>query len=138
MENKELFRSHLLNGLGLSKCRVIGDGFLNLLQTVEIAAGKDASYGRYMAICRSKMEEACFYAKKAIACNPMNQTKQAFEPTYEPTEDGGSIKPVYKGKDSAHDQDVPPCYGTGKNIPKYMKCRTCCLQDACAREMDKA
>jgi len=64
------FQVHVLNGVGIDKAREIADGFSAFLENLETVCG-DA--GREMAIVRTKLEEACFFAKKAMASRPVNQ-----------------------------------------------------------------
>lgn len=63
------FTFHLLNDLGKSKAKSIQgyfDACLNGLTQV-------CPEGRYLAISKTKLEEACFFAKKAMATHPENQ-----------------------------------------------------------------
>ncbi len=63
------FASHLLNEQGLSRAHLIRDIFDGLLtQLEEICAP-----GRELSIAKTKLEEACFFAKKAMAINLTNQ-----------------------------------------------------------------
>lgn len=70
------FTSHLLNADGFLKARAIGEGFDNLLTDLEASIGLD---GREMAIVRTKLEEACFFAKKAMASKGENQAAPGTE-----------------------------------------------------------
>lgn len=63
------FAVHMLNDEGKSKAAVIQEAFdscLNRLADVCMP-------GRELAVCKTKMEEACFFAKKAMAINLGNQ-----------------------------------------------------------------
>lgn len=66
--NKE-FEVHKLNDSGIEKATNIAelfDGVLNALSQILPA-------GRELSIVKTKLEEACFFAKKAMACDPTNQ-----------------------------------------------------------------
>lgn len=65
----DLFKTHLLNEKGIEKARSVGDAFDSLLTTL-VGACPD---GRELALVKTKLEEACFFAKKAIARLPANQ-----------------------------------------------------------------
>jgi hypothetical protein len=62
----DMFKTHLLNEVGKDKARLIGETFVHLLNEVTSIAGPNAD-PRAMAIMRTKLEEACFYGKKAVA-----------------------------------------------------------------------
>jgi hypothetical protein len=66
------FEVHMLNDLGLEQARIIGEIFSTALDRVEMAVG-----GRELAIVATKLQEACFFAKRGIALNPDNQKKDA-------------------------------------------------------------
>lgn len=66
--NKE-FSVHMLNEQGKSKAQTIAKAFDTLLTTL-LAINPEAS--REMSLARTKLEEACFFAKKAMASNPEN------------------------------------------------------------------
>ena len=64
-----LFQVHRLNEDGMKKAAVIAASFdrcLNELTPI-------CQAGRELAIVKTKLEEACFFAKKAMASNPVNQ-----------------------------------------------------------------
>ena len=67
---KNLFDVHKLNEGGLIKAAMIRDHFQNLLDQLEAIAGAD---GRDMAIVRTKLQEANFFAKRAMAVRKENQ-----------------------------------------------------------------
>lgn len=48
-----------------------------LIRIEDICSNSDA--GREMAIVRTKLEEASFFAKRAMAMNPENQKKEGEE-----------------------------------------------------------
>ena len=62
-----MFEVHILNDLGKEKARQLQAVFAHFLDTLEHVCGKD---GREMAIVRTKLEEASFYAKRAMAMRP--------------------------------------------------------------------
>lgn len=64
------FEVHMLNDQGKENARFIADGFSQLLAELEDVCGDE---GREMAIARTKLEEACFFAKKAMANREENQ-----------------------------------------------------------------
>lgn len=64
------FEVHILNEVGKNKARLMAQSFSDLLVTLESLCGPG---GREMAIVRTKLEEACFFAKRSLACNPENQ-----------------------------------------------------------------
>lgn len=74
--NKE-FAVHMLNDDGKAKAAKIADAFDTLLNTL---TGVDAATsdqvlcppGRELALVKTKLEEACFFAKKAMASGPGN------------------------------------------------------------------
>lgn len=65
----EEFSVHIVNTDGLAMAKLIAQDFnalLNRLKTV-------CEPGREFAIAKTKLEEACFFAKKAMAKIPANQ-----------------------------------------------------------------
>lgn len=65
------FKSHLLNDQGIAACNSVAIKFHELLQFVQAVAGES----RELSIVRTKLEEACFFAKKAVAVKVDNQLK---------------------------------------------------------------
>jgi hypothetical protein len=66
--NKE-FEVHILNDGGIAKARNLAslfDGLLNEMKTL-------CPESREFSIVKTKLEEACFFAKKSIANDPANQ-----------------------------------------------------------------
>lgn len=63
---RQEFRVHKLSDEGLTKTGLLADSFSDLLDRIEDLCGKDA-------IVRTKLEEACFFAKKALASKKENQ-----------------------------------------------------------------
>jgi hypothetical protein len=63
------FNYHQLNQEGVRKAKTVSILFSNLLDELEGICGS----GREIAIVRTKLEEASFFAKKAVAVNPDNQ-----------------------------------------------------------------
>lgn len=66
------FAVHMLNTQGKLKAQVIAEEFSNLLTRLEADCDL-GSDGRLRSIVITKMEEACFFAKKTMANNPVNQ-----------------------------------------------------------------
>lgn len=64
------FAVHMLNDKGKERAAQIQMAFSTLMTTLEAVCGAD---GREMAITRTKLEEACFFAKKAMAVRAENQ-----------------------------------------------------------------
>lgn len=67
------FEVHILNPEGIQKARDLVAAFDQLLTKIESFG---VSGTRAMAITRTKLEEACFFAKKAIASLPENQKEK--------------------------------------------------------------
>lgn len=65
------FEVHMLNGEGKEKAKEIANEFSGCLTMIERIC--DTTDGREMSIVRTKMEEACFFAKKAMASQVQNQ-----------------------------------------------------------------
>lgn len=93
-----LFQSHRLNNHGLANAQLLGRAFDELLTKVESivkSAGTTAApaeSGRSLAIARTKLEEACFFAKKSMAQLPENQEYPDMESlTYRIGEGGRAI-----------------------------------------------
>lgn len=64
------FAVHMLNDGGKEKAGVIAEIFDDALTALEEVIGIQ---GREVAIVRTKLEEASFFAKKAMATSPSNQ-----------------------------------------------------------------
>lgn len=72
------FQVHLLNVKGIEKAKAIGAAFDELLEKLfTITSQEDKTTApvrsREMSIVRLKLEEGCFFAKKAMANIPENQ-----------------------------------------------------------------
>lgn len=65
------FQVHRLTEEGLAQATVVALKFDELLYSLDAITG--AASSREMAIVRTKLEEACFFAKKALANNPVYQ-----------------------------------------------------------------
>ena len=65
------FGVHLLNEEGISKAQQMALKFSELAYWLE-GAGMCVS-GRELSLAKTKLEEACFFAKKAMATNLVNQ-----------------------------------------------------------------
>ena len=66
---KPEFAVHMLNEDGKLKAGIIADAFSELLNVLEA----QCMTGRELSIVKTKLEEACFFAKKAMAINLANQ-----------------------------------------------------------------
>lgn len=64
------FAVHILNAEGITKAAEIANIFNHALGQLEGVIGFG---GREMSIVRTKLEEAAFFAKKAMAVRPENQ-----------------------------------------------------------------
>ncbi len=64
-----LFEFHKLNADGIQKAKAIAIAFNQLLQQVEAMCPA----GRELAVAKTNLEQACFFAKKAMACDVANQ-----------------------------------------------------------------
>lgn len=69
------FAVHMLNDDGKKKAAAIADAFSSLVESLE--ANDIATDGRLRALVMTKLEEACFFAKKAMATNLKNQQPPA-------------------------------------------------------------
>lgn len=63
------FATHILNEEGIEKALFIAERFSALILDIENVCID----GREFSICRTKLEEACFFAKKSMATNLINQ-----------------------------------------------------------------
>lgn len=62
------FTFHLLNDQGKVKANAIAEVFDELLTKLEVVC----PVSREFSICKTKLEEASFFAKKSMANNPEN------------------------------------------------------------------
>lgn len=69
MQRHEQFAVHMLNDQGIVHANSIRNLFDELLTNLEIIC----PIGRELSIVKTKLEEACFFAKKAMAINLVNQ-----------------------------------------------------------------
>jgi len=72
MKRHPEFSVHKLNEDGIEKAVLIRDAFDNLLTTLESLCFSS----REFSVTKTKLEEACFFAKKAMAVNLVNQQTQ--------------------------------------------------------------
>jgi hypothetical protein len=75
MNNPE-FRVHMLNANGVRKAIEIRDVFDQALDKLAVLCTPDGTIGpggREYSIVKTKLEEACFFAKKSIANQECNQ-----------------------------------------------------------------
>ncbi len=68
-----LFEVHRLNDTGLEKASTIAVAFDSLLNEIRPLVPE----GREWSIVKTKLEEACFYAKKGLSSIPSNQGRAA-------------------------------------------------------------
>jgi hypothetical protein len=68
-----LFEVHVLNDQGKERARVIAETFEQAFEKLSALTPTTPTNVREFAIVRTKLEEACFYAKKAMAMLPENQ-----------------------------------------------------------------
>jgi hypothetical protein len=73
----DLFKVHLLNELGIERAKGMATRFSELIEWLEQCAKplgiNEVVAAREMAIVKTHLETACFFAKKAMAMNPENQ-----------------------------------------------------------------
>jgi hypothetical protein len=72
MSVDSLFQFHKLNEAGIKKAIQIAEAFDKLLTELKTLC-PERSEGREFAIVKTKLEEASFFAKKAMANWPENQ-----------------------------------------------------------------
>lgn len=65
------FGVHILNEQGITTAKLMAWKFTELTTWLEATAG--CMPGREWSITKTKLEEACFFAKKAMATNLINQ-----------------------------------------------------------------
>lgn len=65
-----LFKYHSLKPSAINKTELVAEAFSQLLTTLEEVC---PPITREFSIVKTKLEEACFYAKKSIANAPENQ-----------------------------------------------------------------
>jgi len=70
IQNQE-FKVHKLTDVGLENAKALAVHFDALLKNILEITGTDKS--REISLVRTKLEEACFFAKKALAQNEMYQ-----------------------------------------------------------------
>jgi len=66
-----MFDVHVLNEKGIEKARRLQSKFEAFLQDIEDVCGAE---GREMSIVRTKLQEASFFAKRAMAMDPKNSS----------------------------------------------------------------
>jgi hypothetical protein len=66
-----LFRMHVLNEGGIGKACDIAELFDGLLSSLEATIGGSGT--RELSLVKTHLELACFYAKKAMAVQGLNQ-----------------------------------------------------------------
>ena len=66
-----LFKVHILNNEGIASARILEKEFTEFLETLNKICGTDGR--REMAIVKTKLQEASFFAKRAMAMKPENQ-----------------------------------------------------------------
>lgn len=65
---------HMLNEVGKQKAKDIATAFDNLLMALTSSTfGSLCPQGRELSLVKTKLEEAAFFAKKAMAMQPENQ-----------------------------------------------------------------
>jgi hypothetical protein len=64
-----MFEVHHLNDTGMKKAEILQIAFKSFLHNLEMTCGAE---GREMAIVRTNLETASFYAKRAMAMQPEN------------------------------------------------------------------
>ncbi len=72
MQIRDEFQVHRLNAHGLETAEAIAETFSECLDRLERLCGAE---GREMAIVRTKLQEANFFAKRAVAVDPTFQAE---------------------------------------------------------------
>jgi hypothetical protein len=72
----DIYKSYELNNLGHLTTTHIKDYFSDLLDHLEIALGNDPINQREFCICKTRLQEACFFAIRAASLCPKNQKKE--------------------------------------------------------------
>jgi hypothetical protein len=105
------FAVHMLNEIGKGKARNIAEAFDILLVKLEA----DCPPGRELAITKTKLEEACFFARKAMAADPENQVPG------EKINPGMTLEQVAKRMFDAYNTQGPNPGKTwdGKDVPPW-------------------
>ena len=68
------FQVHVLNDIGIDRAKSVGELFSEFLDKLESFIPQTPSQnGREMALVKTKLQEASFFAKRAIAVLPENQ-----------------------------------------------------------------
>jgi len=67
-----MFEVHKLNEVGMHKAEALQKAFKEFAARLDDWCGSE---GREMAIVRTKLEEASFFAKRAMAMKPENHTE---------------------------------------------------------------
>ncbi len=68
----KLFQVHMLNDAGKVKANAIAEAYEEAYQKLAALCPE----GREFAVCKTKLEESCFFAKKSMAAQPENQVTQ--------------------------------------------------------------
>lgn len=63
------FKVYMMNNQGIETITYVGELFDHLLIQLEYFCDKE---GRDFSIVKTKLEEACFYAKRSCGLNPKN------------------------------------------------------------------
>lgn len=69
------FAVHVLNEEGMQKAKDVAHLFTVFLNDLEAVVGTMPEAGREMALVRTKLQEANFFAKRAVAVQTINQKK---------------------------------------------------------------
>jgi hypothetical protein len=75
---RDEFKVHILNEDGIARASSLAEEFSRTLNAVETISGTD---GREMALVRTHLQLASFYAKRAMASRPENQREVPIELT---------------------------------------------------------
>lgn len=100
-----LFKSHRLNEAGMKKAQEIG----SLFDELGLGLAERCPTSREYSLARTHLEQACFYAKKAVAQLPENQ------------ELGESFEMRARKMFEAYNAEGPNPWKTydGKDVPKW-------------------
>ncbi len=101
----DLFRVHRLNAAGVEAAEKLAAAFTDCLAVVELLLVPTAGAARELAIVRTKLQEASFFAKRGIASMPVNIDPEPWPQPYAPpvAELVGNVKDLVAGVSAAED-----------------------------------
>ena len=70
---EKLFTYHKLNAMGQRKAELVASTFDSAYETLCRTVGAELVKTREFALVRTKLQEACFFAKNLVSIQPENQ-----------------------------------------------------------------